>query len=77
MKDVIEIPVKINTKKPRCPICNKKLGLMLFTCQCERRFCIGHVQPELHDCTYDHKTKQRKELEKQLIKVVADKVIKI
>lgn len=77
MKDLTEISTKSKTKKPRCPVCNKKLGLMVFTCQCEKRFCIGHVQPELHDCTYDHKTKQRQELEKQLPQVVADKIIKI
>ena len=64
-------------KKPRCPICKKKLGLMIFTCQCEKRFCINHIQPELHECTYDHKTKQRKELKKLLPLVCAEKVIKI
>ena len=64
-------------KKPRCPVCNKKLGLMVFTCKCEQRFCITHMQPELHNCTYDHKAQQRKELKKQLPHVCAEKVIKI
>lgn len=77
MKDLTEIPAKIKSKKPRCPVCNKKLGLMVFTCQCEHRFCIAHVQPELHNCTYDHKTQQRQILRDQLPQVVADKVIKI
>ena len=77
MKNPLENPLKIKSQKPRCPMCNKKLGLMIFTCQCEKRFCISHVQPELHNCTYDHKTKQRQELRKQLPQVVADKVIKI
>tara|TARA_B100001093_G_C26595844_1_gene913659 strand:+ start:93 stop:323 length:231 start_codon:yes stop_codon:yes gene_type:complete len=64
-------------KKPRCPVCNKKLGLMVFTCKCEQRFCIAHMQPELHNCTYDHKAQQRKELKKLLPQVCAEKVIKI
>ena len=67
----------IKQKKPRCPVCNKKLGLMVFTCKCEQRFCIAHMQPELHNCTYDHKAQQRKELKKQLPQVCAEKVIKI
>ena len=64
-------------KKPRCPVCNKRLGLTSFVCRCDVRFCVNHVQAELHDCNYDHKTQQRKELEKQLPQVVAEKVIKI
>lgn len=64
-------------KKPRCPVCNKKLGLMVFTCKCDIRFCITHMQPESHNCTYDHKGIQREELKKQLPQVIANKVIKI
>lgn len=69
--------VPIKKKKPRCVVCNKKLGLMVFTCQCNQLFCITHLQPELHNCKYDHKTKQKEELEKSLPKVTAEKVIKI
>lgn len=64
-------------KKQRCPVCRKKLGMMVFTCKCEVRFCIEHSHPEAHECTYDHKTHGRNELKKTLIEVKPDKVIPI
>ena len=64
-------------KKARCPVCNKKLGLMVFKCKCNIRFCLQHSSPELHNCTYDHKSIEREELEKKLVKVTPNKVIPI
>lgn len=66
-------------KTSRCFVCNKKLGLMIFTCKCSdsKLFCITHLQPEAHECSYDFKTEQLTTLAKKLTKVVNDKVVKI
>ena len=64
-------------KKKRCPVCNKKMGLMPFECKCEKIFCILHKDPESHACEYDFKGKSRERLGEQLVKIVADKVTAI
>ena len=64
-------------KKKRCPICNKKLGLLPFTCKCGLDFCVNHIQPELHNCNYDHKTDAKNLLNNRLVKVVNEKIEKI
>ena len=64
-------------KKPRCPVCNKKLGLMEFKCKCDIRFCIHHANPESHECSFNYKKDERENLSKKLVKVVAEKVIPI
>lgn len=64
-------------KKKRCPVCNKKLGLLPYTCKCGVDFCVSHIQPELHNCSYDHKTDAKDLLSCRLIKVVNQKVEKI
>jgi predicted nucleic acid binding AN1-type Zn finger protein len=43
------------TRYTRCSQCNKKLGLMEYTCKCEKRFCISHLQPQEHACTFNYK----------------------
>ena len=43
-------------KKMRCPICNKKIALMPYTCKCGGNFCVSHIQPELHNCEHVHST---------------------
>jgi hypothetical protein len=64
-------------KKPRCPVCKKKLGLMPYTCKCNMDFCVNHIQPELHVCSYDHKKAAKDILSERLVKVVAQKIIPI
>ena len=72
-------------KKKRCMVCNKKLGLMIFTCKCsniedlndKRIFCVSHMHPESHDCTFNHKDMSKELLTKKLVKVINEKVIRI
>lgn len=69
-------------KKPkptRCAICNKKVGLLAFTCECSEtlKFCSAHRLPENHFCTFDHKNKGKNLLEGKLVKVAGEKMIKI
>ena len=70
-------PESNKKKKNRCPVCNKKMGLMPFECKCGKMFCILHKDPESHNCTYDFKGKSKERLGTQLVKVVADKVTAI
>ena len=63
-----------------CSYCNKKkVSLIPFTCKCnlEYKLCKLCRMPESHSCTYDFKTEQRKQLEKDNPVVVGDKMEKI
>ena len=71
---VVKKPKKL--KKPRCKKCNKKLGLVPFTCKCDDLFCAKCRMPEEHDCTFDWKKKYREKLEKENPKIEANKVDK-
>ena len=48
----------------RCACCNKKLGLIEYTCKCEKRYCISHLQPQEHGCTFDYRKEASKEIQK-------------
>lgn len=72
-----DIPKVKKAKKKRCPVCNKKLGLLPYTCKCGLDFCVSHIQPELHNCCYDHKKEAKDLLSSRLVKVVNEKVEKI
>jgi predicted nucleic acid binding AN1-type Zn finger protein len=63
---------KKNTNKCSHSPCNTKLKLTDFDCRCSNRFCMKHRLPESHDCSYDFKKDKI-----NLVKVVAEKVIKI
>ncbi len=63
----------------KCTFCSKKIGIVnTFTCKCEKSYCNLHRMPETHQCSYmdGFKTEGRKRLETQLVKVVAEKVIR-
>ncbi len=70
--NIIETNKKINTNKCYHTTCNAKLKLTDFDCRCSNRFCMKHRMPESHDCSYDFKKDKI-----NLVKVVAEKVIKI
>tara|TARA_B110001469_G_scaffold127611_1_gene149261 strand:+ start:6694 stop:7089 length:396 start_codon:yes stop_codon:yes gene_type:complete len=63
----------------RCNVCRKKIGMLVFRCKCssEFTFCSSHVQPEYHNCTFDHKSDALERLSSTLTKVVAEKIIRI
>ncbi len=68
--------VKKKTKKKRCAKCNKKLGIVPFSCKCDNFFCAKCRMPEDHQCTFDWKKSYRDKLEKENPKIEADKVEK-
>ena len=62
----------------RCGCCRKKLALSDFDCgKCKARFCSLHRLPEQHSCSHDFAAEGKKALEKQLTKVVADKLERV
>lgn len=63
--------------KSKCHQCKKKTGMMKFTCKCENDYCIMCRYPEEHNCVFNHKEMQIKELEEKLIKVTNEKIDKI
>lgn len=64
-------------KKNRCGCCNKRLGLVMFTCKCGGNYCGEHRMNEAHDCTFNYRELYKQTLVTQLPKVVANKVDKI
>ena len=62
----------------RCNVCNKKVltAIIAFigTCKCEKLYCLKHIFPEKHNCTFDYKSEQIEKLKKNLPLIVADKV---
>ena len=64
----------------RCafPSCRVKLSLSgIFWCRCGMDFCAKHRLPEDHVCSFDFKATGLKQLEEQLVKVVAQKISSI
>tara|TARA_B100000575_G_scaffold290822_2_gene295269 strand:+ start:206 stop:415 length:210 start_codon:yes stop_codon:yes gene_type:complete len=51
-------------KKIRCSFCNKKVGLINFTCKCEGIFCALHRYTHTHNCPL---IKEKKEDNKKVI----------
>ncbi len=42
-------------KKQRCNCCNKKL-LILMDCVCGKKFCLKHLDREIHKCVESQET---------------------
>ena len=64
---------------PKCNLdgCNKKLRLTDMACRCGKKFCGNHRVWSDHNCTYDYKSSERKELEKNNEKIVGEKLNKM
>ena len=64
--------VSVNSKKPvqidntRCWECKKRIGLLGFQCKCGYKYCGLHRYPEEHQCDFDYKKDQHKQLSDQL-----------
>ena len=66
-------------KKERCSLdgCNIKLTFTnKYLCKCNLNFCSKHRLPELHNCTFNHKTINKNKLVESM-KCVNDKLVKI
>ena len=69
--------VKVKKKKNRCYCCKKKVGMLGITCKCGKLFCTSHMHPESHECSFNHKEFKKEQLTNNLIKLEADKIIRI
>ena len=61
----------------KCESCNKKMGVMSFTCKCEKQVCLYCRIPEIHHCTFDYKSEQKIKLTEKLQKIIAPRIIPI
>ena len=71
---------EVKKKTPRCAHegCRRKLGLVPFTCRCNKDFCVEHRCSDSHSCTFDYKAEQKKELLKFMsTPVIGQKVLMI
>ena len=68
-----------SNKKCNMDGCKNKLSLidLSLECKCKYIYCTKHRLPESHECTFDHKSNDKKILEKTVQKCVGDKVTKI
>merc|ERR1711879_791177 len=77
--DVPQVPKKkVQKKKSRCWSCNKRVGLLGFTCKCQYVFCSAHRMAETHECDFDYQNEGKEILANALGEAcVADKISKI
>ncbi|KAI3976027.1 hypothetical protein MKX01_016710 [Papaver californicum] len=59
----------------RCSNCNKKVGLLGFSCRCGGFYCSMHRLPEIHSCTHDYKRLGREMVAKENPLVKRDKLM--
>lgn len=66
-------------KTIRCSFCNKKCGLINYTCECKGIFCQNHRLTHTHACPNIEKKKSiNKELiKKNNVQIIPEKVNKI
>ena len=57
-----------------CKKCNK-IKYIILECKCKNSYCLKHLDPTKHNCTYDYSNKDK--LEDKLQKVVKEKIEKI
>ena len=68
--------MKPENKKKRCHACNKKLKMIHFTCKCQHLFCVNHLNPHSHNCSYDYIAEKRREISEDNPKL-GHKLVKI
>jgi AN1-type zinc finger protein 5/6 len=65
----------INNKN--CFFCKKSKKKLLLECDCKKIYCLKHLLPETHNCTFDFKKKGRERIKEENPKVINEKIIKI
>ncbi len=64
--------------KSRCGECNSKVNITnSIECKCGKLLCMKHRLFNAHECSIDYKEKDKKILEKNNPKIVAEKIIKL
>ena len=80
-KVVVKTKKKKKKKKKRskrCLTCNKKVGIVPYTCRCniEYIFCSKHRLPSKHNCSFDYKNFKKNKIENDNPKIEFDKINK-
>lgn len=65
------------TKKKRCALCRKKVGLTGFVCRCGNTYCGSHRYSDQHNCQFDYKASAQAKIRKENPVVVGEKIKKI
>lgn len=79
---MIKKNIKMDSKKIKKPVCamkgcKKKIGIVKYSCNCGKIFCVKHKLAESHNCTYDFQKEGKKILEEKNPVVIKPKVIQI
>jgi hypothetical protein len=79
MVEATNVSVLVAERPKRCQgqDCKAKIVLSDFACQCNKFYCSRHRHAENHSCSFDYRNAGTKGLEKNLVKVVADKLERI
>lgn len=74
INEVNEVKEVKKKSKNRCQFddCKTRVHLLGFDCKCGHRFCAKHRYFDIHNCEYDYKTNERKDLKKKNPKVGND-----
>lgn len=72
-----ETKEKAKSKRNRCFMCRKKVGLTGFECRCGNVYCGLHRYSDKHDCSFDYKADGRAKISKDNPVVVGSKIQKI
>ena len=64
-------------KQAKCSVCKKKVGIIPFTCKCDKKkvFCSKHRHD--HNCTYDYKKEFQEKFAKENPVIAPNKIIKV
>ena len=49
----------------KCELCAKKIRISSYPCKCTKFFCSEHLPHDKHDCEYDYKTENKKQIEEK------------
>ncbi|EUB62261.1 AN1-type zinc finger protein [Echinococcus granulosus] len=63
--------------RPRCLVCNKRVGLAGFTCRCGGLYCTVHRYSDSHDCSFDYRESGQADIRKANPQVICPKINKI
>lgn len=50
----------MNKKKNKCPVCQKKIGVLGIECRCGSIFCSLHRYPDQHNCSFNFREHDKK-----------------
>jgi len=70
-------PIKKKKKKNRCSFCNKKYGMISFTCECNGTFCVACRSAHTHNCPVDRQEITKMMIEKRNPKIDHAKMVDV